>query len=590
MRLLMVFITILLSACSLSAQWLRSSLAADGTIQVSRVADPVGGTARNDGDTLQQITGFPKGFPANPTFKNFRNLSLADLDRDGTQEIITGINDQLYVLKNNQLLWQKQLEGVAVYPPSVADVDNDGAPEIALVTAGTGKTAAYLLEADGTDFPNWPLDFSDHWLLTAPTLVDLDDDGNMEIIILERITPNGDVHIQKLDGSSFSSDWPVAVEATPAVTPSVGDVDNDGEAEIVLNTTQARYILSLDGLPEMNFPIVTHPRQRYSYQSPILVDLDGDGDLEVVGLTHSDANVDLPVFYVMEHDGTDYPGWPIPIPKPQIEQLYSYNTPTVVYLDGAFRIFMSRPIGTEVDDMLYGWDKDGNMLPGFPIVKSGGLEGIISVADVDGDGAPELVFGSNLIDPEGYSHIHAYEMDGTGEVPGFPLKLYGWNYLNGAALGDVDGNDTLDLVALSYTQTFGQGKDSTFVNVFNLGVPYDPATILWGTYKGDNSRQGLVTNPMVSTATILDLEALKAKIYPNPADKLSRLRLVLSNPAKVQLELLDATGKKLRTLYTGQRPAGEWQLDIRLADLAAGVYYLHLQAEGQRALIPINKL
>lgn len=589
MRQLTIVITILLCTSSLTAQWKRATLTDDGTMNIQPVADPAFGAARNAGDSIVQISGFPKGFKANPVFKNFRNLTLADLDADGTQEILTGIDDQLYALKNDQIWWQKQLEGVAIYPPSVADVDDDGAPEIALITGGTIGTEAYLMEADGTDLPRWPIDFSDHWLLTAPTLADLDNDQQLEIILLERIAPNGNIHALRIDGSNYSADWPVAVQATPAVTPSVGDVDQDGAPEIVVNTTEARHILGLDGLPEMNFPIVTHPRLRYSYQSPILVDLDEDGDLEVVGVTHSDPNYDTPEFYVMQHNGDDYPGWPKPIPQPQVEQLFSYNTPTVIYHDGAYKIFASRPIGSETDEMLYGWDKDGNTLPGFPIVKSGGLEGIISVADVDGDGEAELVFGSNLIDDKGYSRIHAYELDGTGEVPGFPLQLYGWNYMNGAALGDVDGNDTLDLVALSYTQTFGQSTDSTFVNVFNLGVPYDPANILWGTYKGSNSRQGLVSGPMVSGVDVLDVEALQVKLFPNPIAKQSRLELELGAAANVQLSLLDLTGKRISSFYSGRRPAGGWQLDLVLGDLAVGRYYLHLLIDDRSGLIPITK-
>lgn len=589
MRQLTLIITILLCTSSLKAQWKQATLTDDGTMNIQPVADPALGVARNEGDSIVQISGFPKGFKANPVFKNFRNLTLADLDADGTQEILTGIDDQLYALKNDQIWWQKQLEGVAIYPPSVADVDDDGAPEIALITGGTIGTEAYLMEADGTDLPRWPIDFSDHWLLTAPTLADLDNDQQLEIIILERIAPNGNIHALRVDGSNYTADWPVAVQATPAVTPSVGDVDQDGTPEIVVNTTEARYIIGLDGLPEMNFPIVTHPRLRYSYQSPILVDLDEDGDLEVVGVTHSDPNYDTPEFYVMEHTGDDYPGWPKPIPQPQVQQLFSYNTPTVIYHDGAYKIFASRPIGSETDEMLYGWDKDGNALPGFPIVKSGGLEGIISVADVDGDGQPELVFGSNLIDPEGYSRIHAYELDGIGEVSGFPLRLYGWNYMNGAALGDVDGNDTLDLVALSYTQTFGQGTDSAFVNVFNLGVPYDPATVLWGTYKGSNSRQGLVSGPMVSGADVLDVEALGAKLYPNPAGRQSRLQLDLPQAAALQLDLLDANGRKIRTVYSGERAAGEWQIDVAVVDLAPGSYFLHIRMRGESGFLPLVK-
>ncbi len=58
---------------------------------------------------------------------------------------------------------------------------------------------------------------------------------------------------------------------------------------------------------------------------------------------------------------------------------------------------MSRPTGEEVAPMLYGFDSEGSSLENFPIVKSGGLEGFTSVADIDGDGQHELLFGSNIM-------------------------------------------------------------------------------------------------------------------------------------------------------------------------------------------------
>lgn len=581
MRKFFVFTVACLLTYTLPAQWQQAFLKSDGQMGVRTVPVPSDGPGRSDEDGFDQLPGFPQGFQADPTFKNLRNLTLADLDRDGADEIIVGIRNRLYVLKNDQILWERMLDGVAIYPPSVADVDDDGALEIMQVTGGIGATGAYLFEADGSDFPNWPLDFNDHWLLTGPTLVDLDGDDLMEIILLERIAPNGNIHILRLDGTSFSPDWPVAVSATPAVTPSVGDVDNDGELEIVVNTTEARYVIGLDGQFEDGFPVVTHPRQRYSYQSPILADLDNDDDLEIIGATHSDNTINLPEFYITQHTGAYYPGWPIAVPG----QAWTFSTPTVVEIEGTYRIFMSRPIGSEADDMLYCWDKNGTPCDGFPIVKSGGLEGIISVADVDGDGAHELVFGTNLIDPDGYGRIHAYELDGTGEVPGFPLKPFGWTFLNGAALGDVDGNDTLDLVALSYKQTFGAGIDSAYVNVYNLGVPYTPESVLWGTYKGSNTRQGLVGSEMVSATPVLETANLQLQLFPNPTATSSRLSLQMPEAGTVQLDLLDAQGKFLRTVYRGQQPAGGWEVDIPLQALPVGLYFARLQIGEKSTLL-----
>lgn len=586
MRKFSVFIVTFLLCFSLFGQWRQATLLPDGQLQVHSVKVPADAGSRSGEDGFAQISGFPQGFPANPTFKNLRNLTLADLDGDGAEEILVGINDQFYVFKNNQILWQRSLKGVAIYPPSVADVDDDGALEIVQITGGTGATAAYLFEADGSDFPSWPLEFNDNWLLTSPTLVDLDGDRIMEVIILERVSPNGNIHILRLYGSSFSPSWPVAVAATPAVTPSVGDVDLDGELEIVVNTTEARYVIGLDGQFEEGFPIVTHPRQRYSYQSPILADLDKDGDLEIIGATHSDNQINLPEFYVMQHDGSDYPGWPIPVP----DQAWTFNTPTVVEIDGNYRIFMSRPISSDADDMLYCWDKDGNLCPGFPIVKSGGLEGLISLADIDGDSEQEIVFGTNLIDPENKGRIHAYELDGSGEVAGFPIHTPGWTFLNGAAFGDVDGNDTLDLVALSYTQTFGAGIDSAFVNVYNLGVPYTPESVLWGTYKGNNTRQGMVGDQMVLATPPLEVEALQLRLFPNPTDASTRLTLFLSDANTIRLDLMDAQGKFLEPVFRGRRPAGSWQVDIDLEAYPAGVYFGRLQIGERSALIRVSKL
>jgi len=218
------------------------------------------------------------------------------------------------------------------------------------------------------------------------------------------------------------------------------------------------------------------------------------------------------------------------------------------------------------------------------------LEGMISIADVDNDNEPELVFGTNLIDEVGRGRIHAYEMDGSGEVTGFPIQPYGWTFLNGATFGDVDGNDTLDLVALTYTQTLGEGIDSAFVNVYNMGVPYNPENILWGTYKGDNTRQGLVELPMVSASPELDAEALQIRVFPNPTQHATRLSLKLPNPNSIQLDLLNVQGQFLRSIFSQQQPAGDWQVNIPMEDLPAGIYLVRLQIGGQVALIKVNKI
>jgi hypothetical protein len=83
-------------------------------------------------------------------------------------------------------------------------------------------------------------------------------------------------------------------------------------------------------------------------------------------------------------------------------------------------------------------------------------------------------------------------MDGSGQLPGFPLRPTGFTFMNGPNLGDVNGDGMLNLVALSYELNFDPA-DSTFINVYDLQIPVEQASVLFGTYKGSNDRSGHIT-------------------------------------------------------------------------------------------------
>ena len=525
-------------------------------------------------ETFQQISGFPKGAVGNPSFKNFRNVTLADLDGDMVEDILFTANNQLFAYRGDgTMLWQKSMNGVGIYPPAVADINNDGAPEIVQATGGAPEDGrVYALDHNGNDLPGWPVNFDNHWILTSPALSDLNNDTLMEIVVLERDPPAGNVHILKIDGTSFSSNWPVTLDNTPAITPSIGDVDGDGEKDIVVHSIDSRYIIGLDGQVEAGFPLVTTPAQRYSFQSPILVGFDADMTLEIVGATHAgiDGIEADPQYFVMNYDGTDRMGWPIDAPNNN----WTFSTPTVVEMDGQFQIFMGGRTGETVAEMLFGWNADGEALEGFPIEKLGGNEGIISIADIDNDDEYELIFGNELL-IEGGSFIHAYEMDGSGEVEDFCIKTNGWNKMNGAAIGDVDGDGMMDLTALSYTLNFGADIDSVFLNVYNLEVPYSPEKVLWSTYKGSNTRSGLV-GELFPTSTIQATKtpAASLMIHPNPAGANAQLELLLTETGRYSIDLFDSNGKRWQTIPSQKLVAGRHNFQLELNNVPSGMYLI----------------
>lgn len=431
-----------------------------------------------------QLPAWPKKVVASPNFKNFRGVTLADVTGNGTEDILVAGHNRLQAFSGNgNLIWSKNLTGTAIYPPSVADMDGNGTMRIVQVTGGVPNNGrVYLMDLEGNDQPGWPLSFENHWIICAPVLADISGDGVREIIVQTRTSDN--LHVLKTDGSPLNANWPVNLGGTPAITPSVADIDNNGSVEIITGISNGTlYAFDGNGNAKAGFP-VPPDNYSFSYQSPLLVDFDGTDMLSIVGSTHGNA----PKFYARDHSGNYRSGWPVAVPG----NYWTYSPPTIVDFDGNndFSIFMSRPTGEDELPMLYGFHPDGSMMDHFPIVKSGGLEGFISIVDINGNGQHDLVFGSNLM-VDGQGFIHAWSKSGEGQLPGFPLRPIGFTFMNGANLGDVNGDGMLNLVALSYELNFDPA-DSTFINVYDLQIPVDQADVLFGTYKGSNDRSGFV--------------------------------------------------------------------------------------------------
>ncbi|MCT8340828.1 T9SS type A sorting domain-containing protein [Flavobacteriaceae bacterium TK19130] len=513
---------------------------------------------------------FTFGRPANPTIKNSRGATLADVDGDGVEEILYGMDTKLFAIEGDgSILWEKDVLGPVLLPPSVADLDDDGNPEV-IVNTGYPTTVGriYVVEgASGADLSGWPLNFNDNWMISAPAIADVDDDGALEIITCERAgSTEGYVHVLRLDGTELNANWPVQFNATPAFTPSIGDIDNDGTKDIVIATSSTgMYAYDANGTLLSGFPLVD-PNVRYSYQSPILVDLDDDETLEIVGTNHGDS----PGFYVLNHDATYYPGWPIATSG------WTYSPPTVVDLedDGTYELFMAdrntsgdgSPLPT-----IYGLTPDGMDLPDFPISKYGGNEGVLTIADITNDGIMEILFSSTLVDGDGFGYLHAYSVDGSGEVPGFPLRPKGFTFLNGAVVGDVDDDGQMDITINSYTQTFGASIDSTFINVYGLNVPYSEDAILSNGYKGNNTRDGLIGEEELSVSNEVFANGLS--ISPNPSDGILRIESEI-NIENGSISILNVEGKKLFTEALSLSPFEAKSLQLNA--LSSGLYFISI--------------
>ena len=446
-------------------------------------------------DGLEPMSGFPLAFGSNTTYKPMRGLALADLDNDGADEIILCHNDQINVINGQgAVLWTQTLAGgMAQYPAAVGDLDNDGYPEVVALTA-YGNARGGINVFDHTGVPLLSLVTNNNPLICAPVLADLNNDGNLEIIFCGRGRASAGIsagiHVWNLQGEEIEG-FPFEMPSTPAFTPTVADIDGDGHLEIFASTTSVLYCISHTG--ETVYTVDGQEAYKYSYQSPLVVRFYDEIGWCLVGACHGDN----PNHYVRYAETGEYvDGWPKPVAS------WTYSAPTVVKNDGDYAIFMG--VSGE-GDVFYQYDFQGNIANGFPLNLTSGIEGFVSVADIDGDGANEIVTSFNLMDG-GEGYIRAWEMDGTEVLDGFPLRPQGLTYMNGANFGDIDGDGNMEVVTLSYVQNFSP-DDPVYVTAYALNQPVEQ--VVYGTYKGSNDRMGWIQEgePVVSCNPVRNLQA-----------------------------------------------------------------------------------
>jgi PKD repeat protein len=299
--------------------------------------------------------------------------ALADLDRDGDQEIIAGSDaNRMHVWHAGGMEvpgWPQSADAVIWESPAIGDLDRDGFPEIVAVD-GDGKV--YVWHGDGSAATGWPLATG----LDAeapPALADLDGDDDLEILV----AVSGYIHAWHHTGAAVSG-WPINTGETAYGGPVVGDLDNDGDQEVVLATADSVHAWHHTGTPMTGWPQTIN----FTYGAPGLGDLDGDNDLEIVVGDNGYARA-------WHHTGSVVAGWPI-------AQSYLYRgQPLLVNLDGDAlpEVLIA---ASYHNDTIYAWHGDGSAVSGWPRVLpdfDGDDEKLATphLTDLDGDGDVEML-------------------------------------------------------------------------------------------------------------------------------------------------------------------------------------------------------
>ena len=203
-------------------------------------------------------TGLPYHRPADPSaaikgYHSTHGMAIGDFDRDGNREIAVLAtqaalgNFLLEIIKPDGSTlpgWPRSIpqtmDKYVLYSLAVGDVDGDRIPELFFAPYSVGDGLLYAYHANGS-----PLVSDSTTGLFAPlpgsssavVLVDIDDDKRPEIVLRigELLFGPDQIYALEADGS-FVPGYPITFgfgSSTLMSAPVVGDVDNDGQADMV---------------------------------------------------------------------------------------------------------------------------------------------------------------------------------------------------------------------------------------------------------------------------------------------------------------------------------------------------------------------
>ena len=512
---------------------------------------------------------------------------LGDVDGNGDFEVLCGSFDgkvHIWKYDGTYLLGWPQATGAPILgSPALGDVDGDGDMEVVVCSRKPpyfeGPATIWIWHHTGKLLDGWPKTLRHNPTIYTPSLFDLDSDGTLEIIVVGNHWRgvNSKVHIFHYNGKIFPG-WPQPMDSSLTISASVGDLDNDGDFEIVSIGYRMIFAWHSDGTLLPNWPIEL-PKCGAdtkwifrSYESPALADFDQDGDLEIVVGSRRMIPRVTPFMdawlHVYEHDGKHLQGWPlliesIPDPSAAVGDIDQDGDPEIVICDAW--------------DSLHVFHHDGTELDGFPVYKKSVFGACISIADIDGDRDIELIVPSNMVSNGGF--LYAFHHDGT-LVEGWPLRPPGFTCYKFPTIADVDRDGSTNLAFLSQNGPWAVRPNDAYIWLYDLKANYDPEKVEWGCYSHDVWHTGCYGFQVplgIEEKYEPQATDYKLRIYPNPFPFSTTIEYTLPCESEVNIEIYDISGRMTRLLIDGMMESGYHRLNLISKNLPNGIYFVRFK-------------
>ena len=265
-------------------------------------------------------------------------------------------------------------------------------------------------------------------------------------------------------------------------------------------------------------------------RSVYAIDMDGDGDMDVLSASFGDNKI---AWY--ENDGNEnFTSHTITLNADGALSVYAVD----VDGDGDIDVLSA----SQLDDKIAWYENDGN--ENFtPHTITTGADGAWSVyaVDVDGDGDID-VLSASAID----NKIAWYENDGNENFTSRPITTSADGATSVFAI-DVDGDGDIDVLSSSLNDD----------------------KIAW--YESDLVSSVTISNEIPSEFGL-------SQNYPNPFNPSTIIRFSISEESFVTLKVVNTLGEEITTLINENIIAGNYEVDFDATGLPSGIYFYKLQA------------
>ncbi len=529
--------------------------------------------------------GFPKLLgQGNTGTRMWSNPAAGDINGDGFEEIVLGSDDGfVYVFDhqgNNLPGWPKDL-GTNQYgsrivmensSPTLVDLDGDGLLDIIMGNGpwygNCGDYSVHAWRYDGSEIPGWPQTvYGDAF--AAISAADLDGDGLPEVLAATNL---GMVYLWD-GGGNLLPGWPLSAASVRVMSgAAVGNLDGDPQKEIAVAANDGGqlklWVLNIDGSSLPGWPKVLQTGAVHVLSSPAMADMDGDDSLEIILASEKNSS-GISYVYCLKSDGSHLAGWPLAmsfsstLSSPAIGDLNNDSRPEIALLSG--------------DGLLYSLSHNNGTVINWSREAPPNGRGSPVISDLNGDGISDVAVATE----DGYLRAMS-GIDGS-DIPGFPLWMESsWS---APTISDVDGDGQLNLIA------FGWGGHRLFV--WDLPSSTSEQGISWSCLGGDMGRTGCYRRDTGLRGRLLSYSHKQGRpessndafigCYPNPFVDRVQVSFQISSPAEVALDIYNLCGQKVASVFRGCLPAGKNHLswngkDEKGKNLASGIYLYRLRS------------